>query len=110
MAVTDRQRRIVQEWATRVGDEEVAEALMELLPPVGWADIATKRDLDALRSGLRADLSDGLRGVERELSHGLRGFEHELRGVERAMRLQLYWVVGSIWTALGITVGLSRVL
>ena len=37
-----------------------AETLMELLPPVGWADVATKRDLDALeeRMNLRFDLVD----------------------------------------------------
>ena len=27
---------------------------MELLPPVGWADVATKRDLDALENKLLA--------------------------------------------------------
>ena len=37
---------------------ESAETLMEMLPPVGWADIATKRDLDALESKLLA----GFRG------------------------------------------------
>lgn len=31
-----------------------AETLMELLPPVGWADVATKRDLDALEHKLLA--------------------------------------------------------
>ena len=29
---------------------------MEMLPPVGWADVATKRDLDALRQQLLADV------------------------------------------------------
>ena len=39
---------------------ESAETLMELLPPLGWADVATKRDLDALeeRMNLRFDLVD----------------------------------------------------
>ena len=37
---------------------EQAETLMELLPPVGWADVATKRDLDALGDKLLA----GFRG------------------------------------------------
>ena len=30
-------------------DEEAADTLMELLPPVGWADVATKTDLQHLQ-------------------------------------------------------------
>jgi hypothetical protein len=39
---------------------ESAETLMEMMPPVGWADVATKRDLDALeeRMNLRFELMD----------------------------------------------------
>ena len=39
---------------------ESAETLMEMLPPVGWADVTTKRDLHALeeRMNLRFELVD----------------------------------------------------
>ena len=35
---------------------EAATTLMEHLPPTGWAEVATKRDLDHLREVTRADL------------------------------------------------------
>lgn len=34
-----------------------AEMLMEQLPPIDWADVATKDDLDGLEGRLRADLT-----------------------------------------------------
>src|SRR5438067_3410242 len=39
---------------------EPAETFMEMMPPVGWADVATKRDLGAAeeRMSLRFDLVD----------------------------------------------------
>ncbi|HEV7864902.1 MAG TPA: hypothetical protein VGR20_19530 [Acidimicrobiia bacterium] len=39
---------------------ESAETLMEMMPPAGWADVATKRDLDALeqRMDLRFEASE----------------------------------------------------
>jgi hypothetical protein len=39
--------------AKLVGADET-ELLMNYLPPVGWADVATKRDLDVLRSEMTA--------------------------------------------------------
>lgn len=37
---------------------ERASIMMELLPPVGWGDVATKADLGVLRSELRSEMHD----------------------------------------------------
>jgi Pyruvate/2-oxoacid:ferredoxin oxidoreductase gamma subunit len=36
--------------------EEAADTLMELLPPVGWANVATKTDIQHLRDEMKADM------------------------------------------------------
>lgn len=84
MAVSEQRRHQLHEWMRASANEEVAATVMELLPPAGWADVATKRDLDHLQTGVRLELSEGLRGIDDRL------------------RVQLVWMVGSIWTALGV--------
>lgn len=56
-----------------------AALLMTYLPPTGWSELATKRDLDALRAELKGDMAE-LRGDMAEL----RGDMAELRGEYRA--------------------------
>ncbi len=73
----------------QAGNEEVAETLMDLHPPVGWADVATKRDLDHLRRDLDRD------------------FQLELH---RELRRHTYWIVTSMWAAVGVAVALSQAL
>jgi exonuclease VII large subunit len=60
MPVTEESRhRLHQKLDQTIGPEE-ATTLMEHLPPTGWADIATKQDLDNLRTATKTDL-DNLR-------------------------------------------------
>ena len=56
MAVDERHRHALHEAAREALGDDAAVTLMEMLPPVGWADVATKRDLEDLRTTLRAEL------------------------------------------------------
>lgn len=88
MSVMERRRHALREWVKQSGDEEVAETLMDLLPPVGWADVATKRDLDVMGGELRAELGKGLSDLRADL--------------QRDLRLQAFWLIGSGWAAVGV--------
>jgi hypothetical protein len=71
-----------------VGPEQ-ATTLMEHLPPVGWADVATKHDLAQLeeRMGLRMDtLRADLRGEMAELRAEVRG---EISGLRAELHSEL---------------------
>ena len=46
MVLDERSRHELYLKLEEVLGPERAETLMEMLPPVGWADVATKRDLD----------------------------------------------------------------
>ena len=55
MSVDERARHRLFDRLEAVLGAEEATILMEHLPPVGWGDVATKRDLDAMRDALRQD-------------------------------------------------------
>lgn len=65
MAIDEASRhRLHRKLEALLGSEEAA-TLMEHLPPVGWADVATKRDLDHLRAELIATLHAELNAQQR---------------------------------------------
>jgi len=58
MAIDERARHQLYLRLEEQLGAEAATTLMEHLPPVGWADVATKRDLDQLADRLRAEFAD----------------------------------------------------
>lgn len=81
MAITDRQRTELHKACEETMGPGPADTLMACLPPVGWADVATKHDLAELeaRINLRFENADlrldaKLSDLRAELSHEMRGW------------------------------------
>ena len=58
MAIDERSRHGLYLKLEQVLGPEEATTLMEHLPPVGWADVATKHDLEQLRVATKHDLGE----------------------------------------------------
>jgi hypothetical protein len=89
MAIDERSRHELYLRAEEALGPTAANTLMEHLPPVGWADVATKRDLDSLR--------------------------HEIVGTMRAefagqTRMMFLAIVSIVLTMSGLTFGLTVTL
>ena len=56
MAIDERARHQLYLRLEEQLGPEAASTLMEHLPPTGWADVATKRDLDHLRAMTASDI------------------------------------------------------
>jgi hypothetical protein len=108
--------KIKEQW----GEEHAAE-LMSYLPPVGWADVATKQDLARLGNELRLEIATGstglrgemgqLRGEMSELRGELRGEMSELRAeMHQELGRQLRWILGSTMTAMVVLTGLFAII
>ncbi len=79
MVVDDRSRHELYSRLEEVLGQEAATTLIEHLPPVGWADVATRHDLAGMEA--RMDLrfhrvDESIRAAASDLQAT---FEHELR-------------------------------
>jgi hypothetical protein len=102
MAIDERRRHALYERVDEVLGDEHADTMMSRLPPVGWADVATKTDLRGLH--------DHVAGVEERLGLRLEAVEHRLcADFERAMRRQLWGILGSLFLALVVNDLLGRI-
>ncbi len=69
MTVDERSRHALYRKLEEILGREDATTLMEHLPPVGWAGVATKRDLDHLAVATKRDLDHLAEANQRDHSH-----------------------------------------
>ena len=67
MAIDERARHQLYLRLEEQLGAEAASTLMEHLPPTGWADVATKRDLDHLEAVLRGEIDRSADHLRAEL-------------------------------------------
>ena len=87
MADERRRHQLYEELGTVLTKDSVDE-LMSYLPPVGWADVATKADVGMIRTEMGALRAD-LRGETGAMGAELKGEMADLRGEMGAMRAEL---------------------
>ncbi len=87
MQIDERTRREMYERLEEILGAQAADALMEHLPPVGWADVATKSDLNS----------------------GLDALEHRLLAqVHREITRVIMWFVPTMLSAVGLAFAAGR--
>jgi hypothetical protein len=81
VSVDERSRLQLAEAAKRLLGDDEGITLMELLPPVGWADVATKHDLLALETRVEARFDE----IDRRFGENESRFDAKLEAVEHRL-------------------------
>ena len=121
MATSEEARHRLHLRLEEVLGREEASTLMEHLPPVGWADVTTKRDLDRLSATTRSDIEKlgaelrgeiaNLRAELKDEMAGLRAgtadLRAELKSDLQALSFRLVMVMVALMAALGAFIKLT---
>ena len=103
MSITEGQRHELHQGLVEAVGRERAETLMSMLPPTGWADVATNQDLDHLGTVM----SLRMEAMESRLHAGIAGLRTEMH---IGLRNQLLGIFGSVMAAALVNQVLARVL
>ena len=97
MAVTEESRHRLYQRLEEILGQEQATTLMEHLPPIGWADVATKRDLDHLEEridaridALEARIGPRVDSLEARIDHVAEATSLRMDALASGLRVEFY--------------------
>ena len=98
MTTTEAERFQMHESLIHTHGKEVADIIMEHLPPTGWGDVARRSDVADLRSSFAKDMEI--------LRMEMQAFRLEMRSEMHVLfNQQLKWLVGLVITAQALGTG-----
>jgi len=78
MSVNEHERHQLFTWFEEHMGSERAATMMSMLPPTGWGDVSTRRDLDEGLALLRRDLDGGLAMLRRDLDQHIAATRNDI--------------------------------
>ena len=115
VAVDERTRLRIRQWfMQQIDDEEMADAIMESMPPVEWSELVTKQDLALttreLRSEMgeirvemgemRVELKTEMGDLRSDLKSDIAKISYDLASFQRTMMFMLIGFALTIWISL----------
>ncbi len=118
MSITEASRFQLRTAIGQILSEEAADTLMELLPPVGWADVATKTDLQHLRDELKAEIHSLRVATKTDLQHLRNEFKADIQALqlsfettlEKRLHEQTKWFITTMIAMNAVTVAVAVAL
>ena len=107
MSITEASRFQLRTAIGQILSEEAADTLMELLPTVGWADVATKTDLQHLHDELKADILNLRNEFKADIQALQLSFETTL---EKRLHEQTKWFITTMIAMNAVTVAVAVAL
>ena len=98
MAVDESRRLMLHDAVRSAVGADAALTLMEMLPPSGWGDVATRQQLDAVESRLDAKID--------HVAEALRLEMHVL--IADGQRRMMQWTVGTMIAMTGVFAAIVR--
>lgn len=115
MAISEESRHHLYQRLEQVLGPAEATVLMEHLPPVGWADVATKRDLDVLENRMEARfdrVEDRFADMDRRWGERFMDMDRRLErlgGMPREFRSLLYALMSFMAVMVGAMVAAIKI-